>query len=54
MEYGWTDRRTDVQLTDRHMDVHETIIPCQYRVAGYKKYFFLQQNIVLELTGIAL
>ena len=36
-----TDRRTDGHMTDirmdRHTDIqHKTIIPCHYRVAGYK------------------
>ena len=33
-----TDRRMDDWRTDRHIDVQwETIIPCHYCVAGYKK-----------------
>ena len=48
---GQTDGRTTDGRTDRHTDVErETIIPCHYRVAGYKKvlkYDLLRGDLIL-------
>ena len=52
-----TDRRKYNRQTDRHMNVQrETIIPRQYRVAGYKKEQFDQdlftfQSIFRHITN---